>query len=58
MRGKDFVVTNRLYEIATELDADAFEWISSIGQSIDGRVYLWAIGFNMAIEQLQKGGLI
>lgn len=58
MRGKDFVVTNRLYEIATEFDADAFEWISSIGQSIDGRVYLWAIGFNMAIEQLQKGGLI
>ena len=58
MRGKDFVVTDRLYEIATEFDTDAFEWISSIGQSIDGRVYLWAIGFNMACNQLEERALI
>ena len=53
MRGKDFIPTERLYEIASEFDADAFEWIDSIGRSIDGRVYLWAIGFNMAVKQLE-----
>ena len=58
MRGKDFVVTDRLYEIATEFDADAFEWISSIGQSIDGRVYLWAIGFYMAVTQLEDKAIL
>ena len=58
MRGKDFIPTDRLYEIASEIDADAFEWISSIGQSIDARVYLWAIGFNMAVSQLQEGAIL
>lgn len=58
MRGKNFIPTDRLYEIASEIDADAFEWISSIGQSIDGRVYLWAIGFNMAVTQLEEGAIL
>lgn len=58
MRGKDFIPTDRLYEIASEIDADAFEWIFSIGQSIDGRVYLWAIGFNMAVEELERKAIL
>ncbi|MGN1303758.1 MAG: hypothetical protein ACI4YB_01855 [Oscillospiraceae bacterium] len=52
IRDDEFVPTNELYEIATDIDADAWEYLYTCGAQIKGRVYLWAIGFNMACEQL------
>lgn len=52
IRGDEFVPTNELYEIVTDIDPDGWEYLSECGAQIQGRVYLWAIGFNMACEQL------
>lgn len=52
MRGRLFVPTDELNKIATDIFPDAWEFLSDCGQRIDGRVYLWAIGFNMACRQL------
>ena len=58
MRGRRFIPTDRLYEIATDIYQDAWEGLSSCGKSIDGRVYLWAIGFYMAVTQLEELGIL
>lgn len=49
---KDFRPTERLYELATDVYPDAWECFNGCGAKIDGRVYLWAIAFNMACNQL------
>ncbi|MBP5581804.1 MAG: hypothetical protein J6X85_08495 [Ruminococcus sp.] len=54
MRGRLFIPNDRLYEIATDIYPDAWEGLSSCGRAIDGRVYLWAIGFYMAVTQLEE----
>lgn len=51
--GDEFIPSGKLYEIATDIYQDAWEFLSSCGKRIAGRVYLWAIGFNMACEQLR-----
>lgn len=51
-KGDEFVPTNELYEIVSDIDPDCFEYLYTCGAQIKGRVYLWAIGFNMACEQL------
>lgn len=47
-----FIPTEKLYEIATDIYEDAWEGLTDCGKAISGRVYLWAIGFNIACEQL------
>lgn len=49
---KDFRPTDRLYDLATDVYPDAWESLYRCGAKIDGRVYLWAIAFNMACDQL------
>ena len=48
-----FVPTSELVEIISDMDDDYWDWIGSCGRRIDLRVYLWAVGFQMAIEQLK-----
>lgn len=50
--GRDFVPTEKLREIIGRLDGDSFEWIGRLGERIHPRVYLWAVGFQMACDQL------
>lgn len=47
-----FNPTERLYKIATDVYVDAWEGLHTCGAQIQTRVYLWAIGFNMACDQL------
>lgn len=58
MRGRLFIPTDRLYEIVTDIYQDAWEGLSSCGRSVDCRVYLWAIGFYMAVTQLEEGAIL
>jgi len=58
MRGRLFIPTDRLYEIATDIYQDAWEVLSSCGRSVDCRVYLWAIGFYMAVTQLEEKAIL
>lgn len=44
--------TDKLIEVIEQIDADFSEWLYSCGQRIHPRVYLWAIGFQMACDQL------
>lgn len=41
-------------EIIEDFDPDYYEWFYNCGRRIDGRVYIWAIGFNMAMKQLGR----
>lgn len=50
--GRHFVPTEKIREIFSCLDGDSFEWIGWLGERIHPRVYLWAVGFQMACEQL------
>lgn len=47
-----FLPTDELIKIISELDCDYSQWLYSCGQRIHPRVYLWAVGFQMACEQL------
>lgn len=47
-----FIPTEKLYKIATDIYEDAWEGLTDCGKEISGRVYLWSIGFYMACEQL------
>lgn len=58
MRGKMFIPTDRLCEIATNIYQDAMEGLCSCGKLIHGRVYLWAIGFYMAVTQLEEKAIL
>ena len=58
MRGKFFIPTDRLYEIATDIYQDAWEGLSSCGRFVNCRVYLWAIGFYMAVTQLEEQAIL
>ena len=40
--------------IIKDFDPDYWEWLSDCGKRINGRVYIWAIGFNMAMKQLGR----
>ena len=52
IRGDEFIPTDRLYEIVTDINPDGWEYLHNCGAQINPRVYLWEIGFNMACEQL------
>ena len=58
MRGEFFIPTDRLYEIATDIYQDAWEGLSSCGRFVNCRVYLWAIGFYMAVTQLEEQAIL
>lgn len=47
-----FIPSNNLIELLSEDDPDYWEWLPNCGRRIEGRVYLWAIGFKMALDQL------
>lgn len=47
-----FLPTDELIKIISELDCDYSQWLYSCGKRIHPRVYLWAVGFQMACEQL------
>ena len=47
-----FLPTDELIKIISELDCDYFRWLYSCGKRIHPRVYLRAVGFQMACEQL------
>lgn len=47
-----FLPTDELVKIMGEVDSDFSQWLYSCGQRIHPRVYLWAVGFQMACEQL------
>ena len=49
-----FIPTEGLREIIEDFDPDYWEWLSDCGKHINGRVYIWAIGFNMAMKQLGR----
>lgn len=50
--GYEFHPTERLRDIISEYDDYYYEWLFDCGRRIDMRVYLWAVGFQMACEQL------
>ena len=52
IHNREFHPTERLYDLATDVFPDAWELFNGCGAKIDGRVYLWAIAFNMACNQL------
>ncbi len=39
-----------------ELDCEYYEWLYDCGGRIDMRVYLWAVGYEMAYTQLEQQG--
>lgn len=47
-----FLPTSKLIEMIEQIDPDYHEWLYSCGQRIHPRVYLWAVGFQMACDQL------
>lgn len=47
-----FYPTDRLFEMVTDVYDDAWELLDNPAAKIDLRVYLWAIGFYMACDQL------
>ena len=47
-----FAPTDNLVKIIGQIDDDYFEWLYSCGERIHPRVYLWAVGFQMACDQL------
>ena len=50
---RDFIPSDTLNHILEEIGCeDTFEWIYRCGERICHRVYLWAVGFDMACEQL------
>ena len=49
---RSFLPTEKLTDVIGEIDADYFEWLYRCGEKIHLRVYLWAVGFYMACEQL------
>ncbi len=55
-RYNDFRPTKELEEIICDFDSDYYAWLYSCGERIAMRVYLWIIGFDMALEQLGKDG--
>lgn len=48
----EFLPTDRLTETIEQIDPDFSEWLYRCGQRIHPRVYLWAVGFQMACDQL------
>lgn len=47
-----FLPTDKLIQTVGSVYEDCWEWIGSCGERIHPRVYLWAVGFQMACEQL------
>lgn len=52
IRNNEFIPTEELTELIEKFDEDYFEWLYDCGKRTHIRVYLWAVGFNMACEQL------
>lgn len=49
----EFIPSDNLIHILEEIGCeDTHEWLYRCGRRIHGRVYLWAVGFDMACEQL------
>ena len=49
-----FIPSDDLITIIKDFDPDYCEWLHNCGKCIDGRVYIWTIGFHMAMEQLGR----
>ena len=50
-----FVPSDELRNIMNDIIPDYWwEWLYDCGRRIDGRVYIWTIGFRMAMEQLGR----
>lgn len=47
-----FFPTDKLVKMMEMINCDYYEWLYSCGERIHPRVYLWAIGFQMACDQL------
>lgn len=47
-----FCPSDSLIDLLSKIDGDCWEWISTCGRRISVNPYLWAAGFNMALEQL------
>ena len=54
--GETFIPSDKLCSIISKMDPDCFEWLSLCGRRINMRVYLWAVGFQMAYEQIKLQG--
>ncbi|MCR5166754.1 MAG: hypothetical protein K6C13_05995 [Oscillospiraceae bacterium] len=53
--GRDqFIPSDDLREIIKDFDPNYWEWLPNCGKHISGRVFIWAIGFKMAMEQLGR----
>lgn len=49
----NFILSDKLNHILEEIGCvEAFYWLYGCGKRIHTRVYLWAVGFDMACEQL------
>lgn len=55
IRGTAFVPTEGLYDMVTNIDPDGWEYLHQCGAQTAPRVYLWAIGLDMACKQLEIG---
>jgi hypothetical protein len=53
-RHDQFIPSDDLIAIIKDFDSDYWEWLHNCGKRIDGRVYIWAIGLNMAMKQLGR----
>ena len=49
-----YIPSADLIEMISEVDPDYGEWLYECGKRIDARVYLWAIGFKMAMDQIKS----
>ena len=43
-------------EILEDFDNDYWQWFTSAGKNVHGRIYLWLVGLKMAWEALKPGG--
>lgn len=49
-------VGEKARKLLGDYDPDYWEWLTSAGQSIDTRIYLWLVGLKLAWRQLHKEG--
>jgi hypothetical protein len=43
-----------LYDDMTDIDVDAWEWLSDVGKVYGQRVIMWLVGLKMAYEQIER----
>lgn len=52
-----FIPTKDLEEVIGNIYPDYWEWLYDCGKTVSPRVYLWAIGLDMAVKQLESEGV-